>query len=241
VTERYAIYYAPPADSPLWAFGCRWLGRDPESGTDYPVEALPGFDASWLAALTAMPRHYGFHATLKPPFALAADRDGVQLQAVLTAFAAAQPPVVAPPLELAELDGFLALRPAGPATALEALAAECVRHFDRFRAPPAAAELAQRRRHGLTPRQEALLAAWGYPYVLEEFRFHLTLTGRLEESSRGHLRALLAPRLAPLLGEPLRVNAVALFHQPDRQQPFRLIQRFPLLGAGASWPSVAEA
>ena len=38
----------------------------------------------------------------------------------------------------------------------------------------------QHGKSGLTDRQEALLTQWGYPYVMEEFRFHITLTGALD-------------------------------------------------------------
>lgn len=225
---RYAIYYAPEPDSPLWRFGCRWLGRDPEYGADYPPEPLPGFDAAWLAAITASPRRYGFHATLKPPFAL---RQGVtpgQLTAALASFSATRPAVVAPPLGLVVLDGFLALGLAGACPALDGLAAACVRELDAYRAPAPEAEIARRHRAGLTPRQERLLASWGYPYVMEEFRFHLTLTGRLDEASREQLRLALAPVVAPLCGEPLAVTGLALYRQPDRGSPFQLLERFPL-------------
>ncbi|MDD3448001.1 MAG: DUF1045 domain-containing protein [Gammaproteobacteria bacterium] len=225
---RFAIYYAPEPDSPLWRFGCRWLGRDPEQGADYPAGPLPGFDADWLAAITATPRRYGFHATLKPPFQL---RPGVarkQLIAAVARFSATRPAFAIPPLGLAALDGFLALRPAADCPAVAELAAACVRELDAFRAPAPEPELARRRRAGLTPRQERLLASWGYPYVMEEFRFHLTLTGRLDEASREQLRLALAPVVAPLCREPLAVTGLALYRQPDRGSPFELLERFRL-------------
>ena len=49
-----------------------------------------------------------------------------------------------------------------------------------FARPPGAAELERRRKAGLSAAQEKMLLRWGYPYVLDEFRFHLTLTGRLQ-------------------------------------------------------------
>jgi putative phosphonate metabolism protein len=226
---RYAVYYAPEPDSPLWRFGCRWLGYDPECSIDYPPEPLPGFDAAWLAAITAGPRRYGFHATLKPPFALRQGMTPGQLIAAVARFSAARPVVVAPPLGLVVLDRFLALRPAGVCPALDGLAAACVRELDAFRAPAPEAELARRRRAGLTLRQERLLVSWGYPYVMEEFRFHLTLTGRLDEASREQLRLTLAPVVAPLCREPLAITGLALYQQPDRSSPFELLERFPLV------------
>ena len=100
--------------------------------------------------------------------------------------------------------------------------------FDAYRAPPDAAELAKRHAAGLTPRQAELLARWGYPYVLDEFRFHLTLTGPIADAAeRTRVAGLLRPLVAPLLGQPMPVRELCLFHQPDRAAPFRLIQRFP--------------
>lgn len=40
-----------------------------------------------------------------------------------------------------------------------------------------AAGLARRRERPLSPQQEIYLARWGYPYVLEEFRFHWRANG----------------------------------------------------------------
>ncbi len=100
--------------------------------------------------------------------------------------------------------------------------------FDAYRAPPDAAELAKRHAAGLTPRQAELLARWGYPYVLDEFRFHLTLTGSIADATeRTRVAGLLQPLVAPLLGQPMPVRELCLFHQPDRATPFRLIQRIP--------------
>ncbi|HET6522220.1 MAG TPA: DUF1045 domain-containing protein, partial [Geminicoccaceae bacterium] len=178
--RRYAIYFAPAPDDPLGAFGNRWLGRDPWTGECLPQPRIPGLAPERLHAITASPRRYGFHGTLKPPFALAPGATPADLDMAARTFAAARRPVEVP-LALRSLSGFLALVPAEPVPALDALAADCVRAFDSFRAPSDAAELSRRRAAGLTARQDALLLAWGYPYVFEEFRFHLTLTERLGE------------------------------------------------------------
>ncbi|WP_223252672.1 DUF1045 domain-containing protein [Paracoccus mutanolyticus] len=67
--RRYAIYHLP--EGALGRMGTAWLGWDPRRGSPAArpvVRALPG-DAE---ALTRAPRPYGFHATLKAPFRLAA-------------------------------------------------------------------------------------------------------------------------------------------------------------------------
>jgi 2'-5' RNA ligase len=207
---RYAIYYAPEPATPLAAFGRRWLD---ELG---PV---------CCPAAVAAPRRYGFHATLKAPFRLARDRTAEQLEAALTGFAGRRQPFIAPALCLDELDGFLALRPSAPTRALGALAEDALRSFDHFRAPAGAEELL-RRGEGLANRQAELLSFWGYPYVLDEYRFHMTLTDRLDDDVRNRLRAVLEPMVAVIEDEPLAVESVCLFVQSSPAEAFQLRRRF---------------
>jgi putative phosphonate metabolism protein len=228
MSERYAIYFAPAAGSDLARFGDRWLGRDAQTGEAVPQPELDGLDADRLRALTEAPRHYGFHGTLKPPFHLANGCDVDDLRRAMAGFAARQAAFEIAALQLREIGDFLALVPAAPAPALSSLADACVTEFDAYRAAPDAAELAKRHAAGLTPRQAELLARWGYPYVLDEFRFHLTLTGPIADpTERKRVADILQPLVAPLLGQPMPVRELSLFHQPDRATPFHLIQRTP--------------
>ncbi len=226
MAERFAIYFAPGADTPLWTFGTSWLGRDPERGVDVARAAVPGFTRDELDDLTAPPRRYGFHATLKPPFALPPEHTRDALTDRLGSFAAQRTAFDAPPLKLDTLNGFLALVPGSPSAELSALAADCVRTFDAFRRPPGDAELARRRRHDLTPQQEDNLLRWGYPYVLDAFRFHMTLTKRLDAETRARLLPALADLTSAVGATPLRVDGLALFHEPAPGEDFRLIERF---------------
>lgn len=223
---RFAIFFAPPADHPVAMFAASWLGRDARTGETLAQPRLPGLSPERLAAITAFPRHYGFHATLKAPFALAAGRTPEALHEAAKEFATTRI-TFSVQLTVGELAGFLALLPAAPSPPLDRLADHCVRAFEEFRAPLSEAELETRRAAGLTPQQAALLATWGYPYVMEEFRFHMTLTGRLDEPERAEVEAILAGQLAHLLGEPLSIDAVSVFHQPDRETPFREVARYP--------------
>jgi hypothetical protein len=136
-------------------------------------------------------------------------------------------------LVLRRLGRFLALVPDGPAPAVLALAARLVAEFDDFRAPPDAAELARRRAHRLTPAHEANLTRWGYPYVMDAFRFHVTLSGALDAATLDRLEAILAPLVARFTAAPLTLGELALFEQPDATAPFVLTRRFPLAGPPA--------
>lgn len=226
---RYAIYYVPPAEADWSRFGARWLGWDMEAGTgaahpDHP--ALAGLD---IAAITSVPRKYGLHATLKPPMRLAEGTSAGMLDKACAALAASQPPVVLDGLELARLGRFLALRPAGDETALRALAAACVRELDPFRARAPEAELARRRAAGLTGAQEENLMRWGYPYVMEAFKFHITLTGKLPKAELPAVEAALGKTLLPLLPSPFEIRDLALMGEAEDGY-FHLIHRYALSG-----------
>lgn len=124
------------------------------------------------------------------------------------------------------LSGFLALRPVLENDQLNALARDCVTDLDRFRAPAAADELASRRRAGLTVRQDMLLLRYGYPYVLEEFRFHLTLTEPLDATESAALRGPLSEHFCAALRQPAHVDAVCLCEQDCPGTAFRLTHRY---------------
>jgi putative phosphonate metabolism protein len=230
MAPRFALYAAPATDHPLHDIAARWLGWDPETGAQYPAAPAAGLDAGRISELTADPRRYGFHGTLKPPFYLAEGCDEGQLIMALETFAAARQPLRLA-LTPAALGSFLALRPATPSAELDALAADCIRAFDRFRAPPSQQELARRRAAGLSERQEQYLRDWGYPYVLEEFRMHFTLTGRIrDEAERGRLLDHLTELTAPALRKPFTLEDVCLFVQGEPSANFRIAGRYRLGG-----------
>ena len=225
--KRYAIYYAPEP-GPLAAFGAAWLGWDPAAGEEVAHPALAALRRP-AAELTETPRKYGFHGTIKPPFRLADRQSAEALHEAAQALCARLAPVTLEGLELSRLGSFLALTPRGETGALAELAATVVEELDPFRAPPSEAEIARRNPDRLSPAQRALLEKWGYPYVLEEFRFHLTLTGRLDAQDAADTEAALAPVLAPLLPVPFRVDSLCLFGEAEDGR-FHLLHRYTLSG-----------
>lgn len=237
MSARYAIYYAPSAADPLTRRAAAWLGRDAFTGERLARPELPGLEGLDLDALTEDPRFYGFHATLKAPFELAPGAGEETLLAFAERFAARQAPFEAA-IAPASLGRFLAFRLVQPSPEMQALHDACVRAFDPFRAPPSAADLARRRKAPLTAEQDRRLVAWGYPYVFDEFRFHMTLTGSIADPATGErlLKALQA-HFADLSG-PHRFGGVAVFRQDSRAEPFRVLARFDFL-AQASDAAVA--
>ncbi|WP_071545349.1 DUF1045 domain-containing protein [Pseudodesulfovibrio hydrargyri] len=222
---RYGVYYAPESGGGLDRFGAAWLGRDNETGQ--PVSpALPDSLSpdEWRAA-TESPRRYGFHGTLMPPFTPLPDVDEAGIIERLESLAGALAPFDLAPLSVRVIGSFLALVPADQAR-LGEVAEACLRAMTPLRVPATAEENEARRTPGLTPVQNRLLDEWGYPYVLSEFRFHITLTGRVEDPDRrARLADILSGLSAPVTGRPRPVRELCLFHQPDRSAPFRLIHR----------------
>ncbi len=211
---RYAIYWAPDSDHPLAQVGADWLAQ-----TGAPVSE---------------PALYGFHATLKPPFRLASGCSEADLLAATQALARRQRVFAMPALQLAWLQGFLALRPTealAPDHPLWRLADACVTELDHLRRPPDEAELRKRRAAGLDAEQEDLLLRWGYPHLLQRWRFHMTLSenafaGRRDSPSAQALHARLAALLAPALARPLRCDSISVFRQagPGRAfEPWRRV------------------
>jgi putative phosphonate metabolism protein len=228
---RYALYYAPRPDEGLAVAASQWLGWNPEGGRARRPPLSSGFTSERLAEITTEPRRYGFHGTLKPPMALADDVSENDLLMEVGRFAAGQRTVTVPSLALAEISGFLALVPAERSPELNDLADRCVVEFDEFRRPADEAELARRRAAGLSPRQEQLLVRWGYPYVLEEWRFHLTLTGRIADATeRVAVKDLLRQRFSGFLDRPLQVRDLCVFRQSAPERPFTVLARFRLGG-----------
>lgn len=230
MTGRVAIYFAPESGSELDRFGASWIGRDAATGRVITPPVLPEVAESVQRDMTATARKYGFHATLKAPFELAVNR--AAFDAAITDFAARIAPFEAPPLSVQVLDGFVALAPSGPSPRLRALAAECVTCFHELAVRPGEKELMRRRQAGLSLRQERYLRWWGYPYVFEDFRFHMTLTGRLPDPA--YIQRSLAVLFAPLATQPLAVDAICVFEQQHRDAPFLRTGRYPLQGSPAS-------
>ncbi|TCO73046.1 DUF1045 domain-containing protein [Rhodovulum euryhalinum] len=225
--KRYAIYYAPEP-GPLAEFGAAWLGWDPTAGTTRAHLRLQGLPCK-IAELTETPRRYGFHATIKPPFRLVEGSDIALLHRSAAALAGQLKPVLLDGLQISRLSGFLALTARGDTRALGALAGSVVEALDGFRAPPAPEDIARRDPDRLSARQRRLLDRWGYPCVMEEFRFHMTLTGPLKDPEAERTRAVLSPVLQPLIDRPLRIASLCLFGEAEDGR-FHNLHRYTLSG-----------
>lgn len=220
--QRYAIFYLPD-DTKLAAFGASWLGWDIATGTacDQP-------NVAEIEKLTEAPRKYGFHGTLKPPFHLKTGETLLELSRAVRKLAEETSVIWLDGIHLSKMGGFLALVPYGDTADLDRIAFKCVTELDAFRMPASQAELTKRKAAGLSARQDALLSQWGYPYVGEEFRFHLTLTGKLTATETDIVTDQIAKRMPELSG-PFEVSSIALVGQ-QTDGGFKLIHRYALTG-----------
>ncbi|TPN16893.1 DUF1045 domain-containing protein [Mesorhizobium sp. B2-1-3] len=225
---RYAIYFTPQQDEKLARIAANWLGRDPFGAATRPVEAVGDLSAAEVAFHTASARRYGFHATLKAPFRLAANETEASLRAALDAFAQATSVVMIPRLVVSQIDGFFALVPEAPLPPLNRFADDVVRDFDRFRAPLTEAEIERRSPDSLKPGEFRNLCQWGYPYVFESFRFHMTLSGRAGPQESLRLRLAIEGLFAEVLRQPVPVDALTLFIEPEPGAPFMVLSQHAL-------------
>jgi putative phosphonate metabolism protein len=221
---RYAIYYAPAPGSVLDRFGADLLGYDAFRGDDLPFPGDVTLARPDWRDLTQDPRKYGFHATLKAPMALAPGRTEAELAAACESFAATARSIPAIEPVVDSISGFIAVMPAKPSAELLQFVGDVTHEFDSFRAPLTAGDRARRNPAKLTPRQCEYLDRWGYPYVMEEFRFHMTLTGRLDEARREPVMAMLRDRFSAIGLKTLAIDRIALFRQDHADARFRIIQ-----------------
>jgi hypothetical protein len=234
VAYRYAAYFAPAPESVWGLAGACWLGRDAFSGETQAPPTITGLSAEQQHLLTAAPRHYGWHATLKAPFQLAANVDADELLARLRTLCTTMQPFVMPPLAVRRIDDFLALVPVGDAEQMAAIndvANHCVTGLHPLAQALSRGELDRRRQGGLTPEEDSHLLRWGYPYVFNRFRFHMTLSSSLRgvpEDAVEQLRAASVMHFAHL--PPCEFDAVTVFAEPTPGADFVALQR-AMLGA----------
>ena len=224
MSARYAIYFAPEQGSPWWTFGSHWLGRDECLDVPLAQPRLPTITPDPLHAITLQPRRYGFHATLKAPFPLRAGHTQTDVLKRLQALASQLKPLALGPLQAVAMGDFVALGPTAANAELMALAARCVAELDDLRAPLSEADLARRRVAHLDERGRALLHRYGYPYVMDRFRFHFTLSGPVALPIAQLLIDSATDAVADLNAQaPLQLDRLCLFVEPGPGEPFKRI------------------
>lgn len=232
---RYAIYFVPPALSQLYRYGSSILGYDSYTGNSVHFPDEFGRGAVNWNELSATPRHYGFHATLKAPFHLAPSCSEKQLINALQNFAGLGHAVHSFVPILREVEDFIAVVPQKTEASLDALAASCTTIFDAYRAPMSPQERARRLASSLSQSQIQNLDRWGYPFVLSEFRFHMTLTGAVPPRRKKAILAVLLSGFHHMkVEQSIAIDRLTLMKQETIDAPFRMLDEAVLtIGQGA--------
>lgn len=234
MTARYAVYLAPAPESALWKKASAWLGWNAATGEALPQHSLRGPVAGLapprIEEITAPPRFYGFHATIKAPFALAPGVEPEMLYRAADEFARGRA-ALRFALKISALSSFLAMTECQAEAEVAALHTYALNAFEPYRAALPQEEIRRRLEAGLSARQQLHLVRFGYPYVQEDFRLHFTLTGPLEQPERDTVAAVLEAYFADTLQAPIRFDALSIFTQTSRTAPFRLVHRSPFAPA----------
>ena len=227
---RYAIYFAPRPGSLWWEFGCSWLGRDPATGRDCSFPQVDGLAENDIRCWTSPPRVYGWHATLAAPFRLAAGYGESDVHRVASALAGTFAAVAFDVLPV-DMGDFVALAPTHAVARLTDIACSSTRRVSVLSAPLDPGDFSRRAAGDLTARQRQNLQDWGYPYTMDEFRFHMTLTGSLPAPDRVRVISALGRYLAALRPGPLNVDGISVFRQARAGASFSLTRRFGFDGS----------
>jgi 2'-5' RNA ligase len=228
---RCAIYFAPAPDSPWGLAGSQWLGRCTASGQELALPVIENVSPEQHWQATAEPRRYGWHATLKAPFQLAGAQSCEDVWTALQGVARTHSAFSLPSMNVVEMGSFLALSPARHCPDLHAIAKDCVTRLHPLALALDEAELARRRRAQLTPEQDKLLVQWGYPWVMEQFRFHFTLTGDIRSWPVAQRQATVRAAQAFFDGLPAcEFDRLSLFIEAEKGADFQLLAQAQLCG-----------
>ena len=226
-SQRFAIYFSPEIDSNLHRIGSQWLGRDSNSGESIKQPNIKGVSSSYFYSVTKTPRRYGFHATLKAPFRLNTKFTLKDLCAQIHRLSALSKPFSIN-LKVQKLGNFIALMMNPNEQKMQNLASQLVENLDQFRAPLHQKEIDKRRMSNLTTSENKNLLQWGYPYVFDDFRFHMTLTEKIPcKSDQEFTVNAASSHFSEDLDRATKVNSISLFFQESSEADFLQIQQFP--------------
>ncbi len=226
MSARFAVYFSPDDASELASFGAYALGRDATGNAtaasqgDYPDDRV-------ASRLRSKPAHYGFHATLKAPFELSQLSNKSLLLEDVEALASNTRSISLHSLYPRALAGFMALTLKSDVnTSVSHLASHCVERLESHRATLSAADIARRQTGQLSDTQQHYLVKYGYPFVMSEFQFHMTLTDNLQDTTDTPYTLWLEELFKTRVPVTPELDRLAVFYQADRDTPFTRIAEF---------------
>jgi hypothetical protein len=184
--SRYAIYYAPPKESSLEEFGRYWFGWDPLNAklinnkrrinylNRFGIKNLINIDKNVLIA-----KKYGFHGTLIPPFKLNKNYSTNTLFKKTEEIAKKLKKFKFYKFKLKKINNFYAFVQNKKNNNINKLSNRLVRELFKFRSPLTKKEIDRRNPSKLSKLQLNILYKWGYPYLMSEFNFHMTLASEV--------------------------------------------------------------
>ena len=230
MTARYALYYVPADDSALGRFGARLFGRWPDNRVETDTFDIP--DRSRRIHRVA---RYGFHATLKAPFQLASGCTEEGLVRAVEEGVRDWRPVSLSGLRVTVDAQTLSLSRSAtlvsdPHDPVCQLASRCVQEFEHWRAPLDEASRQRRKPESLSAHERKLLDTFGYPWVLDAFRFHITLADRRHTSADETLAQTLDERFSTMVTATPMLDRIAVCHESAPHEPLVQIATFALVG-----------
>ncbi len=223
--KRYAIYYVPSENSELDLFGKCWLGWDPYKGeetTKSDLSKLPSFKK--FSSLVLTPKQYGFHGTIKAPFKLKNEYTYNDLENKVREISKQIHSFYFDQLIIEKLGNFIGLIPTNNLK-VNAVSNKFVEELDYLRDELSESEIKKRKPHKLTSNQKQMLFKWGYPYVFDEFKFHLTLTSKLNVVEIDDVFRSLQNILKQVNLNKISFNNICIFGQKSDEK-FYFVQRF---------------
>ncbi len=225
--SRYAIYYVPPESDHLTKFAASWFGWDVYQGIRVNYSELSNLNYD-IKEITKKPCKYGLHGTLKAPFSLAKDRTIDELRLSLSRLSSSIKKFEIPFISLRKISGFIAIVPTTQNKKLNFLAKKCLQELDCFREVESLEILNKRRSVELSSSMKQNLLKWGYPYVLNDFQFHLTMTSKLAPKVSENVFSVLSSELSSVLNSPLVISKICLFGESKIHGKFKVIEEFSL-------------
>ena len=232
--KRVAIYFLPKKNSSLENFGKNLLGRDINKKKKISLtrrqkyfinRGFTYFDE--LKDYCEQPAKYGFHATLKAPFRLKRNVKTKNFYDVISHIAAQHSRFKIKGLKIVYSKKFTFITSRKPNKLLINLENDLVKHLDTFRAELNKTEIKKRIPDSLTFKQNKYLKEWGYPFVFDQFKFHMTLMNQNNNKLSNKQKLELEKLIYKISNNVIEFNEISLLGE-NKNGYFEEIKRFKL-------------
>jgi len=232
--KRVAIYFLPKKNSSLENFGKNLLGRDINKKKKISLtrrqkyfinRGFTYFDE--LKDYCEQPAKYGFHATLKAPFRLKRNVKTKNFYDVISHIAAQHSRFKIKGLKIVYSKKFTFITSRKPNKLLINLENDLVKHLDTFRAELNKTEIKKRIPDSLTFKQNKYLKEWGYPFVFDQFKFHMTLMNQNNNKLSNKQKLELEKLIYKISNNVIEFNEISLLGE-NKNGHFEEIKRFKL-------------